>query len=448
MTDISLTDEQKEGVRRTVDWFKNHSKEQQIWRVFGYAGVGKSTIVKQALLDMGISLIEPPKKGEEDLDGRDSVQPIAYAATYTGKASMVLRRKGTPARTIHSLIYSVSEATEEAVDKAKAEITKLQAEEQLARAAGDRDSFTLTVMIEDKIAKLKEMKRPKFGLNPDSPVKGAKLIVIDEASMAPEDMGYHLLSFGVPVLVLGDPGQLSPIKGEGFFTQATPDVMLTQIHRQAADSPIIKLATMARQGQWIDFGRYSDQVWKMRKNDVDRELLASADQVICGKNDTRLMLNNALRSLSGRSGEMPLPEDKIICIKNHNEAGLINGMFLTLSDIQRERADVMSCRIHDDLNQPVGIKRRDGEYERFSMYMGHFQDHVELERDRHDRDWKLKKGLVEATFGYAITCHKAQGSGWPVVAVWDDGLGRTREDRARWLYTAISRAEDGLLIVE
>ena len=68
------------------------------------------------------------------------------------------------------------------------------------------------------------------------------------------------------------------------------------------------------------------------------------------------------------------------------------------------------------------------------------------ERDR--RDHWIKKGLIEAVWGYAITCHKAQGSQWENVLVYDDGLGRTAEDRARWLYTAITRAEQGLVILD
>ena len=66
--------------------------------------------------------------------------------------------------------------------------------------------------------------------------------------MVDEDLGRDLLSFGKPVLVLGDPAQLPPVKGGGFFTEAEPDVMLTEVHRQAADNPIIRAvhATSAR----------------------------------------------------------------------------------------------------------------------------------------------------------------------------------------------------------
>lgn len=55
--------------------------------------------------------------------------------------------------------------------------------------------------------------------------------------------------------------------------------------------------------------------------------------------------------------------------------------------------------------------------------------------------------MIETSWGYAITCHKSQGSQWDNVVVFDEGFGRTHEDRNRWLYTAITRAEKGLVIL-
>jgi exodeoxyribonuclease-5 len=73
---------------------------------------------------------------------------------------------------------------------------------------------------------------------------------------------------------------------------------------------------------------------------------------------------------------------------------------------------------------------------------------VAPDRERQRRDHWIKKGLIEAVWGYAITCHKSQGSQWENVIVLDDGLCRTPEDRARWRYTAITRAEKGLALLD
>ena len=139
--------------------------------------------------------------------------------------------------------------------------------------------------------------------------------------------------------------------------------------------------------------------------------------------------------------------EKIICLKNQNDLGLINGMFLTLEDIVDEGSLYFSAVIMDEDGRRVGTPDHQGKPGRLRLYKGHFEDHLAYDRHRHDRDWKEKKHLTEATFGWAITAHKAQGSQWENVIVWDDGLGRSDLDRRRWLYTAITRAERGLVVL-
>ena len=164
------------------------------------------------------------------------------------------------------MCYKVSEPSKEAIDKAKMELFKLR-----EAGPGESDVMLWRAMIRTREEAIKEMHRPTFVLNSEGPVRDADLIVLDEVSMVNETMAADLMSFGKPILVLGDPGQLPPIKGEGAFTQAVPDVMLTEIHRQAEGSAIIRLATMAREGKFIPFGTYSDSVFKMHKSDLGPE---------------------------------------------------------------------------------------------------------------------------------------------------------------------------------
>ena len=208
-----------------------------MFRLFGYAGSGKTTVLKFALDELGLS----PHRSAKD--GR--CVPGVVTATFTGKAALVLTRKGTPARTIHSLIYSVIEATEEEIEEAARKIA--MAEREALRLTGFART-TADAAIEAMRQGLSAMKHPRFALNPQSDAADARLIVLDEVSMVGEEMARDLMSFGKPILVLGDPGQLPPIRGEGAFTRDEPDVMLTEIHRQAAESAIIRLATMARRG--------------------------------------------------------------------------------------------------------------------------------------------------------------------------------------------------------
>jgi exodeoxyribonuclease-5 len=225
--------------------------------------------------------------------------------------------------------------------------------------------------------------------------------------------------------------------------------MLTEIHRQAGESAIIRLATMARQGQPIPYGEHDAFVWKMRRDQVGPEQMLRGGQVICGRNATRVQLNLAMKHAAGFDTVYPTGEtrngdrEKIICLKNRNDIGIVNGMFLELADIRDETANCFSAVVRSEDGETVG-----SEGERHFIYKGHFDDHVQPDPERERRDHWTKKGLIEAVWGYAITCHKSQGSQWENVLVFDDGLGRTAEDRARWLYTAITRAEKGLVILD
>ena len=439
MSDLAPSNLQARAIAAIRDWFRSRTAEQQVFRLFGYAGTGKSTVLKFALEELGLD------PHVSDRDGGSCV-PGVVTATFTGKAALVLKRKGTPARTIHSLIYSVIEATEEGIEAAGKKIAEAEAH---ARTLTGFDRTAAEAAIEAQRQALSQMKKPRFALNPQSDAADAKLIVLDEVSMVGEEMARDLMSFGKPILVLGDPGQLPPIKGEGAFTNDAPDVMLTEIHRQAETSAIIRLATMARCGEPIGFGQYDTFVWKMRKQDVTPEQALRGGQVICGLNATRLQLNNAMRRAAGFvDGWLPTgPDEKIICLKNQNDLGLINGMFVTLDNVVDEGSLFFSAAVSDEDGNRIGPPGADGKPGRLRIYKGHFEDHVAFDRQRHDRDWKGKRNLTEATFGWAITGHKSQGSQWENVIVWDDGLGRSESDRRRWLYTVITRAERGLVIL-
>src|SRR4029453_10985119 len=175
-------------------------------------------------------------------------------AAFTGKAACVRRSKGCPsASTIHSLIYRARESGEET---------------------------------------------PSFELWNDAPASKAKLIVIDECSMVDAELARDLMSLGAPLLVLGAPAQLPPIQGGGFFTEAEPDAMLTEVHRQAYNDPIVRLSIDIRAGRDLQPGEYGEtQV--VRKAEVNPERVLAADQVLVGRNATRRAYNMRLRERRG-----------------------------------------------------------------------------------------------------------------------------------------------------
>lgn len=419
--------QQAAAIAAIEDWFRHGTRNQQVFRLFGYAGTGKTTITRHAIGELGL----------EPMDRTGGSRGVLYAA-FTGKAALVMTRKGTPASTIHSLIYKVSEATPEEIERVTRELESLRGS---LRAMGPAERSFAETQIRRLELRLADIHQPRFILNEQSLVRDADLIVLDEVSMVGAEMASDLLAFGKPILVLGDPGQLPPIKGDGAFTDADPDVMLTDIHRQAETSAIIRLATLARQSMPIPYGEHDDFVWKMRRSDIGPHQFLKGGQVICGRNATRLFLNTAMKQAAGFPDAYPRGlGEKIICLKNRHDLGLVNGMFLDLSDIRDESPLAFSASVRTEDGTSVPGRQW--------FYKGHFDDHVAYDAERLRRDWRDMRGLVESVWGYAITCHKAQGSQWENVIVYDDGLGRTAEDRARWLYTAITRAEQGLVILD
>ena len=427
---MKLSDKQAAALRAVREWFLNLAADQQVFRLFGFAGTGKSTIVKYLIDELG-------------LDDGEVLQ-----ACFTGKAAYVLQRKsGMPCSTIHRLIYRVHEASEAEIAAARQKLEELEtaalALYGAERVAADVESAALRIS-------LKQMRQPRFGLNEESLVRDCRLIVLDEVSMVGPEMAADLLSFGKPILVLGDPGQLPPIKGAGAFTAQEPDVMLMEIHRQAAESAVIRLATMARLGDPIPYGQHDEFAWKMSQCNVTAEMLLYGGQVICGLNATRFALNNAMRKAAGfNGGPLPTgPGEKIISLKNDHGLGLLNGMFIELDGVESADDQRFRAMITTEEGEFIGGSNGGGKSHKLSIYSGHFLDHQKLDPERDDRDWKIKRRLIEATFGWAITGHKAQGSQWENVIIIDDKWGRSREQRAQWLYTAITRAESGLVILD
>ncbi len=312
---------------------------------------------------------------------------------FTGKAALVMRTKGcTGASTIHSAIYTPVED-----------------------APGGQ---------------------PQFALDPASKVRDAGLVVLDECSMVGDELARDLLSFGRRVLVLGDPFQLPPVKGTGMFTECQPDILLTEIHRQALDNPIIRLSMDVREGRVLPYGDHRTARIINRAELADAELLA-ADQILVGRNRTREHVNQQVRQLRGyaKTSRYPVEGERLICLRNERKLGLLNGgMWTTVSCKPGKRPQsALKLKVADEADP----KRTKGVAVPPQFFEG-LEDTL---------DWSSRRGLQEFTFGHAITVHKSQGSQFDNVLLFDESAA-FREDARRWLYTGITRAAERITIVK
>jgi exodeoxyribonuclease V len=436
---MDLTAQQKEAENLIIEWFKTwKEKKKQIFVLSGYAGTGKTFLINHVM---------------SMLDIKDT--QVAFG-TPTGKAAAVLIQRGRDAATVHRLIY-IPEEVEEAVTVAGNSVMK------------------------KKIMFKKKETIPEY-----------RLIVLDEVSMIDEKMLEDLLSFGIPVLATGDPGQLPPINGKNPV-MSSPDYFLTDIVRQSEGDPIVMLATMARSGKKIPYGNYGSALVLDRRRlspEKVKDLMLKADQIICGTNATRRTLNDDFRRFKGIdivANKYPTPGEKVICTVNNWEKYLDEDEMFNL--VNGTMGNVTQCRIIDNILN-LGKMRikpdflEDAETEEIIFDSGIFLND-EWTYDMHQRVFTMPNGKYELArfgirknenesddafrsrrleyilmernaeeddqinkieFGYALTVHKFQGSEADRILLFDESY-LFGEDANKFLYTAITRAKKKLVII-
>lgn len=391
---MELTNKQEQGLKIALKRYKNREKYTVI---SGYAGTGKSTLVRFIIDALDV---------DED--------KVAYA-TYTGKAAEVLRKKGNPnAMTLHRLLY-----------------------DSIPRQGG---GF---------------IRIPKKQLD-------YNIVVVDEVSMVPKTMVDMLLAHRVYILFLGDPGQLPQIdKKEAHNLLDCPHVFLDEVMRQAAESEIIQLTMKIRNGEDIPF-MHGKEVIVVPKAELVTGHLTWADIIICATNKTRHNMNKQKRELLGYSGVLQTGE-RIIVKRNYwedcDEDGnaLVNGTVGTVANPYESFVRIPPYVKNDRRDLPlVGcIFTPDG---------GKSFDTFEIDKDYLLKeepcvDWRVSYQLgklkpkigdilpKQATYGYALTCHSAQGSEFDKVLVIEESFPFDKTEHQRWLYTAVSRSAEKCVLV-
>ena len=383
--------------------------------VVGYAGTGKTTILAtyRARLRKQMTI------------------PVAFA-TFTGKASLVLKNKleqhtsgyltGLDSiSTIHKLIYRPEYKKDKHGNKILVNWVRIE--------KGDLD---------------------------------VELIIIDEASMISKKLWDDLTYFDVPIVAVGDHGQLPPV-GDQFSILKNPDLVLTKIHRQAENNPIIKMSMYVRNSGYIPHGIHDNnyekengpRLFKMSWNNDPQcqstffNIDFSKDDVIClcGLNHTRVGINKLIRDrLMNHNRQEPYPGEKVICLKNNYDDNIFNGQTAVVEWFKRHSKDIYSLtldfgdgELFDCLSNKCCFNQE--------KYDGAF----ELVNSKNVSAF-IKGTIFNSVnlfdFGYCISVHKSQGSEWDKVVVFEERSQYWNDDfYKRWLYTAITRAREKLFVI-
>lgn len=399
---MELTKKQEEGLKIALERWRNKEKYTVI---SGYAGTGKSTLIKFIIAAMNLYPNE-----------------VRYVA-YTGKAANVLKNKGCPgATTAHKLIYH---------------------------------------------AKL--MPNGKYFFTPKKPFemeREIKVVVVDEVSMLPKKMWDLLCDYNFYILACGDPEQLPPVpdgkEDPNNHILDHPHIFLDEIMRQAQESEIIRLSMHIREGKpLMTFPVQNEQVMIFDKRDLTSDMLLWADQVLCATNRNKIALNQQMRQAYGFLPEVQIG-DKII--NTHNEweicsnleNPLTNGVIGKIKQIEQQDWEYPYWIRNEKLVVPVLMATISGDEEGEEFIMLPF-DYTEIMTGQPSlsgkEEYTIMKRLemavpLHANFGYAITVWKAQGSEWGKVLLFQEpGWPKQPDERRRYMYTGITRAVDKLVVI-
>lgn len=392
-----FTPSQEKIIQDGVEWFKNSS--EQTFEFAGEAGTGKSVCLNEIVRRLRLSPNE--------------YMPMAY----TGQASIVMRLKGFQfARSIHSSLYEFKE---------------------IYKKFDGLDSVDLQF----NSPKKEMVFQPK---PPQAIPSYVSLFIIDEGYMVPKQMRSVIESFGKKVLVAGDDGQLPPVSGEPAYCVNYGVHRLTDLMRQALDSPIIYISQRARKGLPIHCGMYGKNVLVIEDKDLCPELIALPQAIVCGTNATRDMLNNYIRqSIKNINSDLPVYGERMIC-RDNNWA------------IERDNISLANGLVGTVVNSP-GVYGFDGNTFNIDFVpdlCGSVFDGLQVDYNYFKAPWQERKGMKfnrwssgeKFEFAYALTSYLTQGAEYHTAMYIEEFLRSNIQNQLN--YSSVTRAKQNLIYVK
>jgi len=391
---IELTNEQIYATYDAETWFRS-STSNQVFEISGPAGSGKTTLVLYIIERLGLK-----------------IKDVLFCA-YMGKAASQLIMHGLPAVTIHSAVYDV---------------VKEMVKDENGRIVFDSRGKP----------KMKNVFRKREKLYHDY-----KLIVVDEGSTVDGNIAEDLLSFGIPVIVLGDLNQLPPVIGKPFFLK-NPDVILTKIMRQNEDNPIIYLSQRVLNNEPLHIGVYGKSS-VIKRDTLRLSNMRDADVILTCTNRLRYNVNTVYREKIKKIQKLDFPSigEKMVCRKNNwkkcidDTFYLTNGTtgFVEYFDRSTFNGKSFEMDFKPDFIENRSFKHLNVDYNHLYRIPGQ----VEENPDKYFYYDKFE-------YAYALTVHISQGSQYGNVLFLSENMMRSREEEKRLKYTAITRAIDKITV--
>ena len=446
----------------------------QVFMLKGYAGSGKTTILK--------GLVEYLNAVEKDFD----------LMAPTGRAAKVIREKtGQEAFTIHKSIYSFEDMVE--IEEGDSFYYYYKIRNNLDVAG--------KIFIVDEASMLSDAKSEGEFFRFGSSHLLSDLITYTRVTQ---------LNVNSKIIFVGDPCQLTPVgdnSSKAFeasylkehFNISSEETEMKEVKRQGGDSGILSAATKIRKSILARF--FND--FNLRSNGKDIlnptyetfldtwQKAASPKIIIASKNKTCLDLNLQIRERRFGNANLPVQKSDIVIMGGNNyRKGVFNGEFAIINEV----SDIVTQRtIALRGKNPVTLYWRDVElvfpdaesnnkivkgkmlenflygdnYLKPEETQALYVDFTNRHKGLKPKTEEFKEAIMQdeyfncllMKYGYAVTCHKAQGGEWDnVFTVWDHEnqkgfdcftdrqLKRSKdnEDFYRWAYTAITRASKTL----
>lgn len=457
---IVFNNQQLAALEDVERWYSTGRQDPYILQ--GYAGTGKTTLVREMLTRLKIPLSR-----------------IALAAPTNRAAKVLGNKTGLHTMTVHKLIYltvreeldyqqellytwkkanNFTDLADLIIISNETDLAELYAEEMGQRMPDDEADYEswldghrrMVLMHEgvvlpddaaERLAYFDKVKSEKMRFHKEEIIKLTNedlksrpkeaseiiarysLIIVDEASMVHEQMGKDLVNYGVPVILVGDPFQLPPVKANAYWHNRKAQTVLTRIERQKGVGAGIPLAgEKIREGYDVS---PNESLSLHRRGSLPNDEFVLADQIIAGTHKSRERICRIIRKLKGFTSPHPHVGEKIVANYNDKMAGIMNGEIYVVekSEISRDGETVML-----NLRDPFGKVIKD-----IKAWVAGFagRDFTNELPAWHGKFW----------WGYCITCHQSQGSEWKNIIVCNDWPSRGN-DGDRWLYTAITRASE------